>query len=63
MNKRVMVIDDEESIRFSLEEGLSDYGYQVRTSESLIKSKPLGFVKLKNCILILKTLVMKPQRM
>ncbi|MDM8533171.1 sigma-54 dependent transcriptional regulator [Clostridiaceae bacterium HSG29] len=38
MNKRVMVIDDEESIRFSLEEGLSDFGYKVNTSESLKKS-------------------------
>lgn len=35
MNKRVMVIDDEESIRFSLREGLRDSGYQVETAESL----------------------------
>jgi two-component system response regulator AtoC len=35
MNKRVMVIDDEESIRISLEEGLSDSGYKVKTVEYL----------------------------
>lgn len=35
MNKRVMVIDDEESIRFSLKEGLEDLGYVVATVEYL----------------------------
>ncbi len=35
MNKRVMVIDDEESIRFSLKEALEDLGYAVYTIEFL----------------------------
>lgn len=35
MMKRVMVIDDEASIRLSLEEGLMDFGYDVMTVESL----------------------------
>ncbi len=39
MIKRVMVIDDEESIRSSLDDGLSDLGYQVRTVEALSVAK------------------------
>lgn len=35
MNKRIMVIDDEASIRQSLEEALTDADYTVRTSASL----------------------------
>ncbi len=41
MNNRVMVIDDEESIRFSLGEGLLDSGYQVKTAESLREAGPI----------------------
>ena len=39
MYRRIMVIDDEESIRFSLEEGLSDLGFKVKSSESIKSSK------------------------
>ncbi len=39
MNNRVMVIDDEESIRFSLKEGLEDLGYVVSTVEYLNDAK------------------------
>lgn len=35
MNKRVMVVDDEASIRISLEEGLKDFEYEVETVSSI----------------------------
>lgn len=35
MNKRVMVVDDEVSIRISLEEGLKDFEYEVETVSSI----------------------------
>ncbi len=35
MNCRILVIDDEMLIRMSLESGLSDLGYQVRTAETV----------------------------
>ncbi|HKL11230.1 MAG TPA: sigma-54 dependent transcriptional regulator [Clostridia bacterium] len=41
MSNRVMVIDDEESIRFSLGEGLLDAGYKVKTAESLRQAGPI----------------------
>lgn len=34
MTKTVMIIDDEEAIRFSLAEGLGDLGFQITTAES-----------------------------
>ncbi|SNS64570.1 two-component system, NtrC family, response regulator AtoC [Anaerovirgula multivorans] len=32
MNKRILIVDDEETIRLSLKEGLMDLGYQVSTA-------------------------------
>ncbi len=32
MNRKLLVIDDEQTIRLSLQEGLSDFGYQVETA-------------------------------
>ncbi|MBO8172956.1 MAG: sigma-54-dependent Fis family transcriptional regulator [Bacillaceae bacterium] len=34
MKKRVLIVDDEEAIRFSLESGLTDEGFEVRTLAS-----------------------------
>ena len=34
MNAKVLVVDDEFLIRMSLDSGLSDLGYQVKTADS-----------------------------
>ena len=35
MNCKLLIIDDELLIRMSLESGLEDLGYQVRTAENI----------------------------
>lgn len=40
MNRRIMIIDDEASIRSSLKEGLSDSGYIIHTAASLKEAEP-----------------------
>jgi two-component system response regulator AtoC len=34
MNKKILIVDDEKTIRMSMKEGLSDLGYQVSTAQS-----------------------------
>ncbi|SES82712.1 two-component system, NtrC family, response regulator AtoC [Natronincola peptidivorans] len=38
MRKRILIVDDEEMIRLSLKEGLTDLGYQVSTAENGMKA-------------------------
>lgn len=42
MRAKVLVVDDEFLIRMSLESGLSDLGYHVRTAESIREGTELA---------------------